>query len=1701
MKTNTLACLLVWLISITARAGDIAVVFNEIDYHPVDEVNQSEWIELRNMHHICVDLSGWRLTGAVDFTFPEGTSLAAGGFLVVAQRPAQMAPVPVLGPWTGKLKNGSETIRLKNRSGRIMDELDYENDGDWPAAADGTGATLARIDELRAESGPHAWQASTAPGGTPGVTNGTTPVFLAPPGVQPADTVVISEIMFDAPSDSPEQWVELWNKTAAAADLTLWRLSDGVSFIFPAGTVLPAGGRLVVAWDPAAFSTLYGPGVPVLGPFSGKIRHTGDRLRLRNASFSLIDEVRFYPARADSLSEWPRWTRGGGSSLWLNPTAPDNSVPAAWHASVEPTGAWVNIGHGGVGSANPPEPWNELLIGLVDEGVCDIDDVQVDENVGGVHRSLVAGGDFTAMTAGSPPTGGWRVIGNHAGAVAAESGNQFLRLTATGSGGTSHNQASLTLKFGGVPVSYNAAAIYTITLRARWIAGTPQLNTRLSFNRAAATTLLPQPAAHGSPGTAGAGQNDLTRPAGEIGAISSVTHSPAAPVASQLVTVYARISGSPSSVVLSNGSNGADTGATTAMINAGGGIYTATMNRSVTSATAAYRGYKITATFPGGAADTWTGGLVQWTNSTAGAQWRVLMKPSDRTLLVTTQNAAGNATYPVTVIEDGRRVYHHVSIRRYGAPSARSVTATTGYQFVFPPENRFRGAQETVILDRSSQAAAELLARRLMNAGGIPGTEDDFLTSASPPQSAAGTTSGSARLSADIDSRWPEDQYEGAEGGGELFGYEAVETPTTNLTPGDVESAKLPTPYLASTAPMAVPAPFPEAARWYWPHRNHRAADDFSGLQPVLETLELPAGTGFIQAAEASLDVDEWLRAFAAGSLCGISGNYLTGAQQGALLYSPPSGSLLRAQLIPADLGGAFTLAASSGLVVSPDAAKLLADPVWKRLYWGHVFDSITHEFTPAALAGCIGTYGLTPATVSSYVTTRSAQAHAECLTAIPPVPFSITTNGGLPIFLDGRTFILEFTAWVDVVAVKVNGVVVPVTFTGETTGYFPVTVPGGPGILTIQALNSHGEPATGPTGSGTHTVSLPVNAGSTARMMVSSLGGTEMRLGPMLDTMAATGVPPANILSSQDFPQLNVSLAVARLTAGQIAALKALGLLVEEDLQVVHPAGTSSNGGSSWALNAMIPSIPACPSFNSVPLPTVPVWIYLADTGVYGTHTQFTDGNLSQRLRIEAPLIPSGIPLHYSLTPYHGQPVGSWYAAHGTQLTSCLIGKDTGVLARLPGIYATVTPVMVYVPKFDPGNNHAPLAPEPGYSSDLAEGITMAAETHLTRRLASNGASIPGGVLIVASRTYSGSTSPLAIVGQQAYGSTGGLVPFYVDTVEKALYYAWAAAQLTVVCSAGNDCSADQPRMPMTAPSAGQGPSSPSRLNLASGGPSVTSSDLYFFKFFQRKWTISAAGPYQYYSNPYLIFAGASTSAGEIASLSNYGSGVDVFAPGASILAADSSSSTSTASISGTSASAAFTGGLAAAYLACHPQAGPIPVRDWLRARTTAFTSANAAKLNTTNGPRPGIVHWPASGDAGAGLNKPAYLDWVARMSLSTTNLSENNPLADSDQDGIVNGLEYTFGTNPLISGDKFLDSFSLTVDSSTAGTLHTRWAPGLGAGASVGHWEFWSTSSGWQTASPNFTFSRNQNMPFMTEWRAPVTVTSKGFVRFVIP
>lgn len=154
-------------------------VINEIHYHPPNKTQFEEFIELHNPGAAAVGLEGWRLEDGVQFTFPAGTSLAGGGYLVVAQDPlafrARFGFTP-LGPWVGVLNNQGERLQLRDLNGHLVDEVSYEAGFPWPTQPAGgglpttTGYSAELIHPTLDRNLGGSWRASLAPETAPTTT-------------------------------------------------------------------------------------------------------------------------------------------------------------------------------------------------------------------------------------------------------------------------------------------------------------------------------------------------------------------------------------------------------------------------------------------------------------------------------------------------------------------------------------------------------------------------------------------------------------------------------------------------------------------------------------------------------------------------------------------------------------------------------------------------------------------------------------------------------------------------------------------------------------------------------------------------------------------------------------------------------------------------------------------------------------------------------------------------------------------------------------------------------------------------------------------------------------------------------------------------------------------------------------------------------------------------------------------------------------------------------------------------------------------------------------------------------------------------------------------------------------------------------------------------------------------------------------------
>lgn len=142
------------------------VVIHEVHYDPADETSAEEFIELHNTGSSTVDLSGWTLAEAVDFTFPAGTGIPAGGYLVVAEDPATLTSIHGVsseGPWEKGLNNDGETIELLDALGAEIDRVDYQSGFPWPTGARGGGGSMELVHPALDNDLGGSWRTSGSP--------------------------------------------------------------------------------------------------------------------------------------------------------------------------------------------------------------------------------------------------------------------------------------------------------------------------------------------------------------------------------------------------------------------------------------------------------------------------------------------------------------------------------------------------------------------------------------------------------------------------------------------------------------------------------------------------------------------------------------------------------------------------------------------------------------------------------------------------------------------------------------------------------------------------------------------------------------------------------------------------------------------------------------------------------------------------------------------------------------------------------------------------------------------------------------------------------------------------------------------------------------------------------------------------------------------------------------------------------------------------------------------------------------------------------------------------------------------------------------------------------------------------------------------------------------------------------------------------
>jgi hypothetical protein len=227
----------------------------ELMYHPpkppvgsLYSQEDFEYIELRNIGPVAINLTGVHFVDGVEFTFTSSgvTNLGAGQRMLLVKNLAAFTSLygsgfNIGGVYTGTLDNGGETIRLDDAVNEKILEFRYENQ--WYPSTDGMGFSLVIIDDTAPYytwNAKPSWRPSGIDGGNPGTAD------------QPQSevaTIFVNEVYTHSDPAPPYDYIELYNPNTNAVNIGGWFISDDFAFPkkyrIPDGRIIPAGGYAV----------------------------------------------------------------------------------------------------------------------------------------------------------------------------------------------------------------------------------------------------------------------------------------------------------------------------------------------------------------------------------------------------------------------------------------------------------------------------------------------------------------------------------------------------------------------------------------------------------------------------------------------------------------------------------------------------------------------------------------------------------------------------------------------------------------------------------------------------------------------------------------------------------------------------------------------------------------------------------------------------------------------------------------------------------------------------------------------------------------------------------------------------------------------------------------------------------------------------------------------------------------------------------------------------------------------------------------------------------------------------------------------------------------------------------------------------------------------------------------------------------------
>jgi len=911
--------------------------------------------------------------------------------------------------------------------------------------------------------------------------------------------VVINEIMYNHPTkDERYDFVELYNRSAAAVSLAGWEFTEGISYTFGAVSMAP-GAYIVVAKDPNMMAAVYGnltKGVNLFGPYSGNLSKSGERIEL---SYPYVEpdpntgQPRTYMIVADEVTyyeggRWPVWADGMGSSMELRDPHSDNDHPDAWADSDERAkSAWRQYSFtiAGSDSQYTHDFVDVFEILLLNKAEILIDDVSLTLN--GV--STLTNGGFES---GQSP---WRFLGNHVQSSVttqdSRSGSRSLHAIATGHGDPGANRINQSIS--------GTAGTVTFTFWAKWLRGSRYVLLRTSRQRSpvqpprpAYSFALDMPVNLGTPGavntayTANRGPN-----------INEVAHSPTLPSGGQAITVTARVTDNDGVawVRLYYRSEGASSFSNTLMRDngssgdavAGDSLYTAripaatggTMRAFYIVASDGSATTRFPTPLPSTADVPDRTCLVRVGDAQVTSPFKTyrVWLSNDVIAAFTSRPNLSNELMDCTFVYNDQEVFYNTKIRFRGSPfirsgSGRNPTGRYAFRIDFPPDQKFRNREE-INLDNtegtSRGAVQERASYWFYNKMGMQYSRQEYVRWVANGNNYSRYEDVQKGDGEYIDAWFAADSDGYLHKVDDYFEYTIDGTGFANLDEGLIYNSQHPL--------------LKETYRWGFEKRSHRQNDEWSHLLNFAQKMNTSVSSGLYELnVESVVHPEHLARSLAIRHAVGDWDSY--GYRRGKNNMFYYTANEQKWYLLPWDID--FTLGSGNGPTSDlfevtpnkfPEIVAFINRDKYRRMYlaalaelaYGPWQTSYGTANPPTAFDKFLddaadqqvldnGNDGRRNA-IKAFIRDR----RNYILTQLPTSEvFAITTNGGQDFCTGYDVITLTGVAPVAVSRIAVNGTLLPTELFGQNTWKVDVTLDEGANVLHVTGHTGAGFPVGG---------------------------------------------------------------------------------------------------------------------------------------------------------------------------------------------------------------------------------------------------------------------------------------------------------------------------------------------------------------------------------------------------------------------------------------------------------------------------------------------------------------------------------------------------------------------------------------------------------------------------------------------------------------